>query len=156
MGLFDFFGSSKNQPKQSNGLNEFKPFTFVSNQHQRYENGTPVMGVQNCIRTLTVEKNVNGCDGYIITPGDGYILKAMNMDVNPPKPQFAAKPMRIVGQDANKVELRGYMLKARSPFGYIDFDLSDYSFTVYYNNGEVSKCVLHMLDRGVDLEYRKV
>ena len=30
-----------------------QPFTFRSNCHQRYENDTPVMGLQECIRTVS-------------------------------------------------------------------------------------------------------
>ncbi len=39
------------------------------------------------------------------------------------------------------------------PFGWIEVDYSDYGFTVYLNQGNVEKCVLHMYDRDVDLEY---
>lgn len=32
------------------------PFVFESNQHQRYENGNPVKGLQECPRTVKVER----------------------------------------------------------------------------------------------------
>lgn len=91
MSIFDFiFGKKKgtfsNQqpvqgrcstlPVSSNPLNNsraasscLEPFTFKSNQHQRYENGFPVLGVQECLRTLSVEKNINGCSGYQLKNG---------------------------------------------------------------------------------------
>lgn len=45
-----------------------QPFTFRSNCHQRYENGTPVMGLQECIRTVSLVKNTDGCPGYKLAP----------------------------------------------------------------------------------------
>ena len=52
-----------------------QPFTFKSNCHQRYENNTPVQGLQECLRTVSVVKNTNGCPGYKLEPGIGYIVK---------------------------------------------------------------------------------
>ena len=34
------------------------PFAFKSDCHQRYENGSEVMGLQQCIRTVSVERCV--------------------------------------------------------------------------------------------------
>lgn len=51
------------------------------------------------------------------------------------------------------VELRGFPIEARSPFGWQEVDYSDYGFVVYYKNGQVEKCVLHMYDRNIRLEY---
>ncbi len=128
-----------------------KPFVFKSTQHHRYQDGAPVGDLQQCVRTLTVEKNVNGCKGYKITPGVGYIVKLFNDDLG--RPQMSDKPMKVVSKTAPKVELRGYPLEAMGPFGWMDVDYSDYGLTVYYKNDEVDKCVFHMFDRNVDLEY---
>lgn len=62
--------------------------------------------------------------------------------------------MRIVSKTVDKVELRGFPVEAQTPFGWQEVDYRDYGFTVYYSNGKVSKCVLHMFDRNIDLEYR--
>lgn len=130
-----------------------EPFVFKSDQHQRYENGSPVRGLQLCGRTVILEKNISGCRGYQINPGDGYIVRIINDDTG--KPQMAAKPMRINTVSGNRVELRGYTVSAQTPFGWQDIDLSDYGLTVVYENKSVSMCVLHMYDRNVDLEYRQ-
>ena len=46
MGIFDFlFGNKDNK-------DSFKPFVFRSDSHQLYQNGSPVMGLQECIRTV--------------------------------------------------------------------------------------------------------
>lgn len=129
------------------------PFVFRSDCHQRYENGAEVMGLQECIRTVRLEKNTNGCRGYKLNPGDGYIVKIFNDDLG--KPNMSDKPMRIVSKTVDKVELRGFPIEAQTPFGWQEIDYSDYGFTVYYSNGKVAKCVLHMFDRNVDLEYLK-
>lgn len=129
-----------------------EPFVFKSDCHQRFENGSEVMGLQQCIRTVSIEKNTNGCRGYKLNPGDGYIVKVFNDDLG--KPNMSDKPMRIVSKTADKVELRGFPIEAQTPFGWQEVDYREYGFTVYYTNGKVSKCVLHMFDRNVDLEYR--
>jgi hypothetical protein len=40
-----------------------------------------------------------------------------------------------------------------SPFGWIDFDGGDYGLTIKLKNGHLENCILHMYDRGVDIEY---
>lgn len=130
------------------------PFVFESNQHQRYENGNPVKGLQECPRTVKVEKNINGCSGYQLKSGDGYIVRMINGDTD--QPQMSAKPMRVIKSTTTEVTLRGYMVSAQTPFGFQDVDMSDYGLTVSLKDGKVVKCVLHMYDRNVDIEYRKV
>lgn len=129
------------------------PFVFESNQHQRYENSNPIKGLQKCPRTVKVEKNENGCSGYQLKSGDGYIVRMINGDTG--QPQMSAKPMRVIKSTTTEVTLRGYMVSAQTPFGYQDIDMSDYGLSVFLKNGKVTKCVLHMYDRNVDIEYRK-
>lgn len=130
------------------------PFVFESNQHQRYENGNPVKGLQESPRTVKVEKNINGCSGYQLKNGDGYIVRMINGDTG--QPQMSAKPMRVIKSTATEVTLRGYMVSAQTPFGFQDVDMADYGLTVSLKDGKVVKCFLHMYDRNVDIEYRKV
>ena len=140
--------------KQTSNSSFKETFTFQSNQHQRYEKGAPVKGIQNCIRTITVEKNSKGCNGYRLEPGDGYIIKIFNNELG--RPQMADKPMRICRRSETSIEFRGFPILAQTPFGWQEIDLSDYGLIVYYENGIVSKCVLHMFDRNVFIEYRKI
>lgn len=130
----------------------FKSFTFKSDCHQRYESGIPIQGLQECSRTVSVVKNTDGCPGYRLEPGVGYIVKIYNDDLG--KPNMSDKPMRLVSKTADKVEFVGFPIEAQTPFGWQEVDYRDYGLTVYYSNGEVSKCVLHMFDRSIDLEYR--
>ena len=130
-----------------------QPFTFKSNCHQRYENNTPVQGLQECLRTVSVVKNTNGCPGYKLEPGIGYIVKIYNDDLN--KPNMSDKPMKVVRKTDTFIELRGFPILAQSPFGWQEVDYRDYGLVVYYKNGELEKCVLHMYDRNVRIEYMK-
>ena len=133
---------------------KINPFTFKSNCHQRFENGSPVMGLQNCVRTVSVVKNTNGCPGYRMEPGKGYIVKVYNDDLG--KPNMSDKPMIVVSKTNDKIVLRGFPIEAQTPFGWQEVDYRDYGLTVYYNGNEVCKCTLHMHDRNIDIEYRKV
>lgn len=131
----------------------FKSMIFKSFCHQRYENGNPVMGLQNCIRTISVEKNIAGCRGYNIESGYGYIVKIYNNDLG--KPNMSDKPMKIIAQTEDKIELRGYIVEAMSPFGWQEVDYSTYGLTIHYKHHEIEKCVFHMFDRSIDIVYMK-
>ena len=124
---------------------------FSSDAHQRFENNTPVMGHQSCGRLITIEHNVDGCSGYQLIAGDGYIVKIHNLDVD--KPNMSPKPMRLVSMSDEKIELRGYKVQAMTPFGWDDFDLSDYGMTLILDGSLLKRCTLHMFDRNVDIEY---
>lgn len=127
-------------------------FVFESNEHQRYEYGSPVMGLQKCLRTIVVEANKNGCEGYKIKPGDGYVVKIYNNDTS--NSQMSAKPMRLFQVTDSFIELRGYPLLAFSLFGWKPLDYSTYGFFIHYANGRITHCDLHMFDRNVRIEYR--
>lgn len=144
----------KRQKAERQNSESMRTFTFKSNCHQRYENNVPVRGLQETKRTVSVVKNTKGCPGYKLEPGVGYIVKIFNDELG--KPNMSDKPMKIVHKTANMVELRGFPIEARSPFGWQEVDYSDYGFVVYYKNGQVDKCVLHMYDRNTYIEYRKV
>lgn len=149
MGLLEkiFLGKEDRTPSAG----EMKPFTFHSGRHQRYNHGLPEGDLQICGRSFIVEKNVSGCDGYRLTPGDGWIIRCYNDDTG--RAQFAPKPMRVLSATAEKVVLRGYKTQAMSPFGWVDFNGDDYGLEVFYSNGAVVKCIFHMHDRNIRLEY---
>lgn len=141
---------SQNNKEQTETL--LSDFDFYSDCHQRYQNGEPVMGLQKCPRHIRIRKNIDGCPGYLLTPGDGYILTATNGDTG--QPQFAPKPLRVRKASANEILLQGYEVVAQTPFGWQPFDLSDYGLTIILSHGIPQRCILHMYDRNIDLEYR--
>ena len=140
-------------------MKDLSNINFVSNNHLRYENGNPVKGLQACRRGVRIEKNTNGCEGYNIKPGVGYIVTIFNLDGNHPvwgnNVQVSPKPMKIISQSADKIILRGYLVEAMAPFGMIEVDLADYGLSIYLKNEEIDKCILHMHDRNVDIEYMR-
>lgn len=124
---------------------------YLSDAHQRFENGNRVMDYQHCGRLITVERNINGCSGYRLVNGDGYIVRIHNLDLD--KPQMSPKPMRLVNASNNKIELRGYPVQAITPFGWDNFDLSDYGLTLLLEENTIKQCTLHMFDRNTEIEY---
>lgn len=134
-----------------NDIDEIEPFTFKSTFHQRFEEGEPTMGLQLHTRTITVEKNTEGCPGYLLEPGIGYIVKIFNDEFG--TPQMTDKPMIVIQKSDDSVELRGFPIDAMTPFGWMEIDNSDYGLTVAYEDGEVDYCILHMFDRKVDILY---
>ena len=132
---------------------------FESCSHQRFENGYPVKGLQICNRAIKIEKNTNGCSGYLLRDGDGYIVTIFNLDGNHPlwrnNVQMSPKPMRLVAKTYNSMTFRGYKIIAQTPFGYNSFDMSDYGITIFIENDEIVKCRLDMFDRNTYIEYYK-
>ena len=141
----------EDERRRQEQASSIEPFVFKSDCHQRYENGQPVNGLQECKRTITVEKNTNGCRGYKLDPGKGYIVKIYNDDLN--KPSMSDKPMVVIQRTESIIELRGFPIEAQTPFGWQEVDYKDYGLFVYYENGKVVKCRLHMYDRNIYIEY---
>lgn len=119
-------------------------FIFKSTDHIRYENGIHASGPHGGAgRAVKVEPNING--------GEGFTVTVFNLDSNHPvwqnNVQMAPKQMKIIQQTPNKVVLRGYgndMLGA---------SFTDYGLTIHIRNNQVNKCILHLFDRNVDIEY---
>lgn len=135
-------------------------FVYNSPDHLRYENGNLVSGPHGGAgRAVEVKPNVNGCEGYNINGGEGYIVTLYNLDNNHPvwrnNVQMAPKPMKLISESADKIVLRGYKVQAMGPFGWVDFDGQDYGVTILLKNGDIDYCTLHMHDRNVDIEYLK-
>lgn len=121
-------------------------FVFKSYDHLRYEFGRHVSGPHGgANRAIKVEPNING--------GDGYTVTLYNLDGNHPiwqnNIQMAPKQMKITEQSTNKIVLRGF---GEDMMGGA---FSDYGLTIHYVNDLIEKCVLHMHDRNIDIEYLK-
>lgn len=123
-----------------------KPVKFDSSDHIRYANGVDVSGHNyGCNRQIEIQKNIEG--------GEGYTVTIYNLDGIHPmwgnNVQMAPKQMRIINVRDNIVSLRGYGYdRMGSPF-------SDYGIDAYFQDKEISKIVLKMFDRNIELEYLK-
>ncbi len=150
MGLFDFLKEENNKRNLD--------FVFNSSDHLRYEGGRQVSGPHGgARRAVKVEPNINGCEGYNVKGGIGYIVTIYNLDGNSligqNNVQMTPKPMKIITQSSEKIELRGYPIQVISPIGWVDFNGSDYGLTILLKNGNIENCILHMYDRNVDIKY---
>ena len=130
--------------------------TLISQKHQRYENGIPVMGMQQCGRALIIKNSDfrQLMKGAPVTPSEGFLVRLFNTDVRDAQGNYQEmmmpKLMALVSDTTNKIELKGVVLKL---MGINGRDYSDYAITLHLVNRNVVKCVLHMLDRGIDIEY---
>lgn len=117
---------------------------FLSSDHIRYEKGVNVSGHNyNCHRRIRIEKSITGNEGYSVTIfNEDSIHPMWGNNI-----QMAPKGMRVVKQESGCVELRGC---GNDSMG---FSFDGYGISVFYCDNQIIKCVLHMFDRGVDLEY---
>ena len=125
---------------------------FKSSGHIRFQKGHEVSNSAGCHRTVKVEKNVSGNRGYTVTVynDDGvHPLWGTNVQMSP-------KPMEVVSRKDNQIVLRGYGYDQEAlSFGVSreDASFADYGMTLVLNDNQVEKCILHMYDRSVDIEY---
>ena len=128
---------------------------FDSSDHVRFQNGQNVSGHNyNCHRRITIEKNIEGAEGYTVT--------MYNMDGMHPlwqnNVQMAPKRMRIVNVDRNIVELRGYgydenALAMGAPLEAASFE--NYGIAIMIENDAIVRAQLNMYDRNVSIVYLK-
>lgn len=123
-----------------------EPVKFDSSDHIRYANGIDVSGHNyDCNRQIEIQKNIEG--------GEGYTVTIYNLDGTHPlwgnNVQMAPKQMRIININGNIVSLRGY--------GYdkLGNSFSDYAIDLFFDGAKLTKAVLKMLDRNIELEYLK-
>lgn len=115
-------------------------FVFHSPDHKRYENGRHVSGPHGgAPRAVKVEANVSG--------GEGYTVTIYYTDSGKAVVQMAPKQMKMIQQSEELMVLRGYGQDA------MGVSFADYGLTIQHNGGQVTKCILHMFDRQVDIEY---
>lgn len=114
------------------------------------------MGMQHCGRALII-KNSDFRElmkGAPVTPTEGFLVRMINTDVRDAMGNYQEmmqpQLMTLVSDTTNKIELKGVAL---TMMGIKTVDFSDYSITLHLVNRMVAKCVLHMLDRGIDIEY---
>jgi hypothetical protein len=139
MGFFDNLFKKKGTPAKTNFELDF---LFHSSDHLRYENGRHVSGPHGgAPRAVKVETNISG--------GDGYTVTMFNTDGGRAVVQMAPKQMKVQHVDDKKIVLRGYGHDSSGA------SFSDYGLTIQLDNGNIEKCILHMYDRNVDIEYLK-
>lgn len=121
-------------------------FVFKSSDHLRHQNGVHVSGPHGGAgRVVKVESNING--------GSGFSVTMYNSDGDHPvwqnNIQMEPKQMKIIQSNNEKIVFRGF---GRDMMGD---DFSDYGLTILLREGNAEKCILHMHNRNVDIEYLK-
>ena len=125
---------------------------FKSNTHQRYEQGRPVRGEQlGCHRNVVIEKNISG--------GIGYSVSVTNPDAIPGSwgaTPMGTKPMKIVSVLSGKIIMRGYGYDKTAvamgiPMSAATFE--NYGMTIYHDSHNITHCIIHMIERNVDIDY---
>ena len=89
-------------------------------------------------------------NGLDVTPKEGFLVTIWNTDMPTPTPQMQPKLMELASDMGDKILLRGVTLKA---MGVVAYDNKDHGITLHLVHRNVVKCVLHLYDRGVDIEY---
>lgn len=127
-------------------------FIFHSNTHQRYENDCPVRNEQSCNRDVVIEKNISGGIGYSVTVKNPDAIEG-SWGATP----MGTKPMKVISASDDEIELRGY---GYDKFAYetlgapmSDATFENYGMTIYHDGQEITHCVLHMIERNVDIDY---
>lgn len=123
-----------------------EPVKFDSSDHIRYVNGMDVSGHNyGCHRQVEIQKNIEG--------GEGYTVTIYNLDGIHPiwgnNVQMAPKQMKIIAVVDDMISLRGF------GFDVMGSAFSDYGIDVFFENKEITKIVLKMFDRNIELEYLK-
>lgn len=128
---------------------------FDSSDHIRFQNGQDVSGHNyNCHRRITIEKNIEG--------GEGYTVTMYNMDGVHPfwqnNIQMSPKRMKIVNKHENIIELRGYgydenALAFGAPMEAASF--ANYGVVIKIENNHIVLAQLNMFDRHVSIVYFK-
>lgn len=115
-------------------------FIFQSSDHIRFENGRQVSGPHGgAPRVIKVEPNVSG--------GEGYTVTLFNTDGGQARVQMAPKQMKLKRADDQKIELVGF---GSDPMGA---SFADYALTINHEGATITSCILHLLDRSVDIKY---
>jgi len=115
-------------------------FVFHSTDHIRYENGIKVSGPHGgAPRAIKVESNITG--------GDGLSVTLFNTDGGQATVQMAPKQMKIQSADSECIKLVGFGTDQTGA------SFSDYGLSIFHSDGKITKCILHMFDRDIDIEY---
>jgi len=147
--LIEFYNDG-NKTEEENEEEDFEnvdlSIEFESADHIRYENGNHVSGPHGGARRMVKIATDRTQDNV-------HIVTLYNIDGDHPvwqnNMQMAPKQMQIIEMEDDKTVLRGFGTDSMGN----TFD--DYGMSLIYDDDILAKCILHMHDRGVDIEYLK-
>lgn len=124
---------------------KLKDFKFTSSSHSRYENKTLVGTIDDCYRGISIIENPVEDSKYFATI---YILDDEKSRWGD-NIQMSTKQMQIEQSNNSSIQLRGY---GEDTMGNT---FTDYGITIYIDDNDVQKVVLHLFDRNVEMHYSK-
>ena len=126
--------------------------TFHSNTHQRYEGGLPTRGEQvGCHRDVVIEKNISGGIGYSVTVNNPDAISG-SWGATP----MGTKPMKVISSSNDNIELRGYgydIFAVSMGVPMCDATFENYGISIFHNGKEITHCIVHLIERNVDIDY---
>ena len=136
--------SPTSEPKKEVLPIDLKHFEFVSDNHIRYNNGVK-----------SDADNRGACRGILIESSNNEIFMVSIHNLKKENPifgniQMSPKAMKIVRQDKDSIELRGY------GHDEIGASFSDYGMILHLSDNTIQKITLIMWDRNARIEYLKV
>ena len=135
----------------ANKSDRLPSLTFVSDLGLRFRPGDSSYIINDRqLRRIELRSAAPG-DGYQMSPSDGYILKIT--DEKTGMEQLTPKPLRLVSETPDRIFLRGFTARTMTPFGYMDFDHSDYGMTIIIDGMEIRGCIVHRFDTNMNYGY---
>ena len=136
--------SPTSEPKKEVLPIDLKHFEFVSDNHIRYNNDVK-----------SDADNRGACRGILIESSNNEIFMVSIHNLKKENPifgniQMSPKAMKIVRQDKDSIELRGY------GHDEIGASFSDYGMILHLSDNTIQKITLIMWDRNARIEYLKV
>jgi hypothetical protein len=140
--------------KKTKTMIDISDIYFRSTVHQRFENGVAVCGLQNCVRNVKIESNINGNEGYTVT----IFMEDGNHPFWGNNVIMAPKQMKVVCEHDNIIELRGFgydenALAMCAPAN--DASFANYGILLLVENNQVERIQLNMYDRNISIVYFK-
>lgn len=125
--------------------------TFISDLGLCYRQGDSSYIINDHqVRRIELRSVAPG-DGYQMSPSDGYILKITDEETG--RVSLTPKPLRLVSETPDRIVLRGFTAMTMTPFGYMDFDHSDYGMTIIIDGMEIRGCIVHRFDTNMNYGY---
>lgn len=101
--------------------------------------------------TVIVDENNNGCPGYGIVSGKGYLVSIVNTESG--VTQLGPIPMLVDSVSSDCISLQGYKCMKESIYGFHEVDNSLIGLNILFKDGEPDNCILTRMDTGKNYMY---
>ena len=116
------------------------PMHFTADQISVQEFGASFSKPEKTRTSIIIEENRNGCPGYKVEAGEGYVVSVVN-DVSG-MVQIGPLPMMIEDISKDCISLQGFQCTKESFYGSTEVDNSYIGLNVFFEDKLPQKCVL--------------